>query len=209
MSRLPFSASRQKPFPKLNGSSNRRSAPVPGRSNVAKQAVAGFANARCSLGIAVAGDGHTPSAVARPQPLISVRQRQMTTQRHSAAEPPPKERGQPCPRVAWALRGTRGQGCPRSWKISAERDDVGRWHCKGLCRRPPFPAPWRLCAFALNSVSRKSARGLAHSRTLRAFGGHRPARQRVLDFRLRQTSARQVGGKRSATPLSHARKAFH
>ena len=23
---------------------------------------------------------------------------------------------------------------------------------KGLCRRPPFPAPWRLCAFALKNV---------------------------------------------------------
>jgi len=34
--------------------------------------------------------------------------------RRNAAEPQPKERGRPCPRVAWAQPETRGQGCPRS-----------------------------------------------------------------------------------------------
>jgi len=37
-----------------------RSAPVPGRCNVAKQAVIGLANAHCRLDIAAAEDGHTP-----------------------------------------------------------------------------------------------------------------------------------------------------
>jgi hypothetical protein len=48
------------------------------------------------------------------------------TQRHSAAEPQPTERGQPCPQVAREPVATRGQGCPRSAKIFAAREDVWR-----------------------------------------------------------------------------------
>ena len=48
-----------------------RSAPVPGRSNVAKQAVIGFAKARRRLDIAVAGDGHTPPALVHPKPPLA------------------------------------------------------------------------------------------------------------------------------------------
>ena len=46
-----------------------RSAPVPGRSNAAKQAVIGLANARRSLDIAVAEDGHTPPRSSTPNCL--------------------------------------------------------------------------------------------------------------------------------------------
>jgi len=46
--------------------------------------------------------------------------------RHSAAEPQPKERGQLCPRVQKGSGATRGPGGPRSGKIFAERDEVGR-----------------------------------------------------------------------------------
>jgi hypothetical protein len=42
-----------------------RSAPVPGRSNVAKQAGIGLAKARRRSCIAVAGDGHTPPLAER------------------------------------------------------------------------------------------------------------------------------------------------
>jgi len=35
----------------------------------------------------------------------------VSTQRHSAVEPQPKERGQPCPPIACGQVGTRGQGC--------------------------------------------------------------------------------------------------
>src|SRR5919197_6789168 len=37
-----------------------------------------------------------------------------------------KERGQPCPRVSCEPIATRGQGCPRSGRIFAGRDAVGR-----------------------------------------------------------------------------------
>jgi len=42
---------------------DRRSAPVPGRGNVAKQAGIGLAKARRRSCNAVAGDGHTPPSI--------------------------------------------------------------------------------------------------------------------------------------------------
>src|ERR1039458_10387393 len=183
-----FAGERARPgcrFPKRNGSTNRRSAPVPGRSNVAKPSGIGLANARCRLDIAAAGDGRAPPAAARPLPLISARQ--ILTPKRSAAKPQPKKLHKEARKPGIILDDSWFPDFlikKSSRNVTMLRDSTAKaQRRKGLCRRPPFPAPWRLGVLAFNSVAsddqmfkrRSSTRAPPRFSTAQTCNGFTPA----------------------------------